>query len=617
MTGLFGWVADAGSRPRDVLAAMGCALRAHPREAWATHEIDHFGIGVLDGVDAHRVREWATPAMSDDGQHALWLAGEIFDAGSDTPDRPQDAPSSVVRSAILRRLIARGPSAMASIDGEFQIAWLDRRTQTLHLIGDRFGGLAWYWARSAAGVAFACGVRGVLMAPGIGCEPDVDALRDAATYGGYRLGSTTNVAGVRMFPGAVAATIRDGRLSVRRWWRWTDLEQRSAVTLDEAIDGLDARWRQAIARRLRGAERPGEALSGGFDSRAILAEAAPRASRWTAITYGVPGCDDQRYARKAARRAGVQWFFHRLYDGDWLAARGSHIQQTDGLIQLADLLHCESLPLQRAHLDVHLSGYIGDAVAGPTANHVSTIEEALLQTPYYGVEISRPWNEALERLSAATEDPAWLPSRWALFEHKYPQSTNRWSASWRPWLRVRKPFTDYELFDFCQSLPAELRGRARFYERWLRRAYPALFAHIPAQKLNVPAAASAPRIVLARGLRVVRRQWMRTSAAIGVPHAPWSRAFHDEHGAWSAPPARDIIESTILRRDSIGCDLWGRQVVQRVVDDWFSSGHGPTQVIGALFTFEAYHRGLRSHLADAAAEARRLQERCDLRDGCA
>jgi len=43
--------------------------------------------------------------------------------------------------------------------------------------------------------------------------------------------------------------------------------------------------------------------------------------------------------------------------------------------------------------------------------------------------------------------------------------------------------------------------------------------------------------------------------------------------------------------------------VSEVVSAWFDRQHGPTQVIGALYTFEAYFEGLAAHLASARALA--------------
>jgi hypothetical protein len=54
--------------------------------------------------------------------------------------------------------------------------------------------------------------------------------------------------------------------------------------------------------------------------------------------------------------------------------------------------------------------------------------------------------------------------------------------------------------------------------------------------------------------------------------------------------------------------VFGRQAVTSVVRDWFERHHGPTQVIGALYVFESYHRDLAATLR-AAPQAVPREER--------
>src|SRR5258706_174622 len=89
--------------------------------------------------------------------------------------------------------------------------------------------------------------------------------------------------------------------------------------------------------------------------------------------------------------------FLPLYAGDWLRTRSAHIQSTDGLIELGDLMHLESLPLQRSRFDVHVSGYIGDAVSGPTFAGLRTADDVLASLPWYGASISLPYGAARGR----------------------------------------------------------------------------------------------------------------------------------------------------------------------------------------------------------------------------
>src|SRR5204862_1884430 len=114
-----------------------------------------------------------------------------------------------------------------------------------------------------------------------------------------------------------------------------------------------------------GARRPGLTLSGGLDSRAILAEAS-RHEHLRAITYGVEHSDDVRIAAHVAAAAGAEWTCFPLYAEGWLDRRTDRILETDGLVDLVDLMHTEVLDLLPSSFDVLLSGYIGDAVAGST-----------------------------------------------------------------------------------------------------------------------------------------------------------------------------------------------------------------------------------------------------------
>jgi asparagine synthase (glutamine-hydrolysing) len=504
------------------------------------------------------------------------------------------------------------------LDGEFQIAVWDARAQTLTLANDRFGGLPQYWTSVPQGLAFAGGVRGVLVAPGVDSTSDVEALKEAVTFGGYRLGDRTNVSSVRMVGAATIQTLtRDGRRT-RRYWTWADIDAarpssaragtgrdpNSAARCD-LVDEAHRLWASAIRRRRDDEGRDGQTLSGGLDSRAILAEASGSRA-WSALTYGIAGCDDGEIARRAAESANVPWTFQPLYLGEWLERRLAHVQHTDGLIDLHDLMHVESVGLQRALFDTHWTGYVGDAVCGPTFCSVTTSEAALLAAPYYGTEISLPYETALERMSSHAHHLEPASPRFTLFEHKLAQSTNRWTAAWRPYLRVRKPFLDYDLFEFWQALSADVRTDGRLYEHWLVARYPHLFARIPYQRTGVP--------VLAAGWRVKTARWHRGlvgRVARGLPSgwiAPRIRAYADDDRMWRVPAVRSRLVDIITRPTSRSAEIFGRDRLESLVARWTARAAAPAQVIGALVVFETYHAGLSAHLAAARAEARRVRE---------
>jgi len=269
-------------------------------------------------------------------------------------------------------------------------------------------------------------------------------------------------------------------------------------------------------------------------------------------------------------------------------------------------MHLETLALQAEQIDVHLSGYIGDAVSGPTFNEVMTPADVLNKLPYFGTELGLDYSQALALAEKTIDDLGDAPPRFALFDHKLPQSTNRWGAAWRPWLRVRRPFTDYAFFDFCQVLPAVVRGEMNLHERWLRSKYPSCFATIPNQKTGMPILTPNWLLQTERARRLAWKKMQPVLAHLGLPARPRVRNYIADEIYWRTPQARHRIEAAILSPDSISCHVLGREKVISLVHRWFEQAAAPTQVIGAMYVYETYHRGLPAVLKTAAATSSNL-----------
>jgi hypothetical protein len=93
----------------------------------------------------------------------------------------------------------------------------------------------------------------------------------------------------------------------------------------------------------------------------------------------------------------------------------------------------------------------------------------------------------------------------------------------------------------------------------------------------------------------------------GRPVEPWSRTYTADEEQCAAPEIRRRLQATILRPDSIVGELWGRETIALLVARWLDERQGPSQVIGALYVWEAYHRDLASHLARAS---RHVKQQC-------
>lgn len=599
---LFGWLSTDPREGATVLAAMAAALRASAEEDLSVWSLGGFGIGCLRRASGHAEAS-SEPARGADGSY-LWMSGEAFDWPSHGGIRTAaDSASAAFRTRLLDAITSKGPAAIRDLDGEYQIAVWSPARRSLLLLNDRFGALPLYIGTSARGTAFAGGVRGVLMCPGVSADADVEAIREAVTFGGYRLGGRTSVRDVRMVPPAAAVTITADGVRTARYWTWSELRDGDAVDPRELLEQARSDWTAAIRKRLDGTERPGLTLSGGLDSRAILAEATRQGNAMTALTYGVPHADDVSIARRSARAAGARWELVPLYQDGWLERRTGRIHETDGLMDLVDLMHTEVLDTLSRTLDTCLSGYIGDAVAGSSLFFTDRPEDLVASMPYYGGSLAISYEEAVARaveMIAGTPGPP----RFAAYEHKLPQSINRVTAAARPFVNVRRPFVDYRFFETCQRIAPSWRVGQQWRERWLVSTYPEYFARIPNQQSGVPPQSSRARWQVTRVARFGWRRVLGAARTAGLPVTVPDRTYHPDERFWSTPSERALIERTILRNGSVSCDVFGRASVQDTVRGFFERQAAPVQVIGALYVFEHYHQTLAAHLGNVRRDHR-------------
>src|SRR3989442_9572794 len=235
---LFGWIpADPAADAREVVPTMAEALRTTTSQRPAFWSLDGFAIGAFDLAPLDREPIDTLEPATAGRRYWLWMIGEAFDWPSHGGIEPPVGSRTVeFRSRLLDALVREGAGAIRDLDGEYQIALWDRIDRKLQVLNDRFTALPIYYANSAAGLAFAGGVRGVLVAPGVSREPDLDAIRVALTVCGFRLDRRTNVRGVGMVRGGSGLGWASAAPVEQRYWHWREIPAHRAVTSDEVVE---------------------------------------------------------------------------------------------------------------------------------------------------------------------------------------------------------------------------------------------------------------------------------------------------------------------------------------------------------------------------------------------
>ncbi|WP_139229744.1 asparagine synthase-related protein [Halogeometricum limi] len=185
------------------------------------------------------------------------------------------------------------------------------------------------------------------------------AMTEALNFG-YPLEEKTHFEEVNLLP---AATVTDVELTddgLRRtestYWEMEYGDYYDDV--EEAADDLTEAMREAMELRTDDDHHYGIHLSGGLDSRLILA-AMPKTARTTAYSFGVSGSDEPFIARLSAMASHADFEFFPL--GQYLTEYAEEgIRLTDGTVPMNNFHHLPSMHEMRDDCDKLFLGSLGD-----------------------------------------------------------------------------------------------------------------------------------------------------------------------------------------------------------------------------------------------------------------
>lgn len=224
-------------------------------------------------------------------------------------------------------------------------------------------------------------------------------------------------------------------------------------------------------------------LSGGLDSRALLAAAMEAGAEVETLTFGMPGTMDYEYGNRVARAVGCRHQSLNLHD---------HLPDTAALVDAVrnggqwtytfDAYFNRLLTRQMGSAPIVLHGFVGDPVAGshykPNVPDDGRAVKAFVDSQQY--------TRVLPMTRPEDEPATWLPAMDAVPEVPGLTAYERLDFCIRqvgairpividPTADVRTPFTHPEWLALMFSAPAEWRQGCRLYEAALLKRWPELF----------------------------------------------------------------------------------------------------------------------------------------------
>jgi len=541
-------------------------------------------LGVLD-----RGRQ---PFLSDEGRYALCFDGELYDRGTLCKQhlgRPGWEGDDA--SLVMALFLEVGWEWLARANGQFAAALYDQQTGGLQLVTDRFGLRPLYCYERPDEVVFAGEVKAIL-AVGGDFRVDPVSVQEFFSFGQF-LEDRTWVGGVRLLPPASVTTLGPNSIETRTYWAWDRVQPRpDSMDVEDAVDEMGRVWIQAVERRVD-ERRIGLLLSGGLDSRAVLASIPERVEQLPCVTFGVEGCEDHRIAARVAAIRGAQHHFIPISQDNWLVPRLEAVWWTDGGIGIHHLHGIVVVDLLRRTglFDINMHAFAGDLIFGGS----------YLLPEFVG---ARPRD-----VSARIHKKMRLRNRFfeedALFDHlsriieKYDRTdyfflnnrvrrfTMNGPLKLETYLFDRKPTFDNDAMEFCYSLPDEWRYMSTTYNRMLLRRFPEYYRDIPWQKTGLPITAGELKHKLYGFARRTERKVRREAGRIGI-NLPGGQDYTDYDRWTRADPGRTMILDALLSPEARWPEHVERDRALPTVRAHFDGRDSHSDAVLLLFTFETW-----------------------------
>ena len=286
----------------DVIKRMAMPVCYSPNDRLNMLSQDLFAGAAVDYGEKFPVKS----ATSQNSGVFLFMDGEIYPDSDEVPQSLKEPVSTIQRAEYCLHLyLENGPMFVRRLNGSFAIAIYDSRDKTLHLYTDRFLSRPLFYWQKDGNFAFASSVRSLLC-----CRDDIgrkyDHIAVAEFVGFYKvISDRTLFADITRLPHAAYAVLNNGKLDVNRYFRFDPGAMTYLSSWKEAANKLVDILKRSIEKRAADECGLGVLLSGGIDSRLILALAPDNITGVTLTNAGMEN-RERNLALKVAATRGVR-----------------------------------------------------------------------------------------------------------------------------------------------------------------------------------------------------------------------------------------------------------------------------------------------------------------------
>lgn len=456
-------------------------------------------------------------------------------------------------------------------NGIFSAVIYDIPRARLLLITDRYGLRPLYFWKDNDHLAWASELKAFLALENFTPEISEMALSCFLEIG-YLLGNVTWFEKVELLNAAtiLEVDLKNITLSSRtRYWSWSMIKSQQ-ISFGDAVEGLGYLLESAVKKSTVFSARVGLSLSGGLDSRAILA-AYPN-DNLIGLTFGRKEAGDVEIARLVGAIKGIRHHFFYLNSANWLRNRYEGIWKTDGMVNMYHL-HASAFHHEiAARIDLEFNGFGGDLVCGGSwvkKLNARISEKTAFEKFGHFFELTSLQDSFFD---IESEDCYFIDTRLRRF-------TNVGSIEFSRLVESRKPFLENELIEFIYSLPDDYRYKGKLYHTSLIQRYPVFFEKVSYQALGYPIG-KRPSFPF-RLKRKIEREWHTR-----VLRKRWNPSYVD-YAYWFNEEMA-VVKSILLGSQVLISEYISRENIIKTLDEHYSNGLDNSEKIGKYLTIEIW-----------------------------
>lgn len=409
-----------------------------------------------------------------------WVEGEFY-------SHPNTQFSKISNATILVQAYQKGnlESFLSNLDGYFSAVIYDSIRNHILLISDRLGFKNLFYSTQNNIFSWNSELKGFLGFPHFKIEIEQKAV-DCFLSLGYLIGDLTWFKGVKLMDASTILTydLKTKKIiDKKRYWTWGKVKKQK-ISFEDAVVQLSELIQKAVKKRdyakevgAKSESRVGITLSGGLDSRAILA-ASKNSKNFGGVTFGKEGCEDIRIAKKVTQRLNLNHTILDINSQNWLENRLDSVWKSDGMSPLHHLHFGMHHATIKELFDINLNGILGEiALGGALLKRRDTrISKQIVEKKFGQFADLVPYADSFYDVDS--EDVFWINTRSRRYIHAG-------SVEFSKTVEQRNPLADNDLLEFVYSLPDKYRAHSRLYIRALMEINYNLLKGIPWQRTGI------------------------------------------------------------------------------------------------------------------------------------